>query len=566
MADRYRDDRDTNYFRESYGQQDASRYRDDRGGSDRGGNERGLGARIGDEVKSWVGDDDAARRRDRDQGGYGSNRSEYGYGPSAGSGYGNDRDTRAGYSGYAGRDYSDRYADRSGRSEGQGEQGRNWAARAGDEVKSWVGDDSAEARRERDRQQFGRYPGENAGERRYGADDRTANYGSQRYGQDTAARTDLSSYGRGDYGAASVSRGDYTTPQAARGDYGSTGYRAGDYGSSRYSEGQGYGGRTAPTSGYGDTRATVAGAYGEPRGDTGYSARSSSYSPSTYSAYDDRGSNRMPTGGDYNADDRGFLAKAGDEVKSWFGDDEAERRRKLDAQRSDAQSAFSGGSAAGMTGYDAATGAATTGTTTPHDHHYAEYRKARAEEYDRDYHEYKQSKSKDFHEDFHSFRTKKAGGNNDATGIGTSAAATAYGASAMSGMGTSGMGTSSTSGSGMGTSSAGSSGFGASSTGGTTGAQASGASSSAGSQLTGAAAQVKEHMVVVGSDGQGVGKVDHIAGSDLKLTKHDSTDGKHHLIPGSWVASVEGDKVKLNKTSDEAMREWRTAEPTQKQA
>lgn len=33
---------------------------------------------------------------------------------------------------------------------------------------------------------------------------------------------------------------------------------------------------------------------------------------------------------DYDYDDRGFFARAGDEVRSWFGDDEAERRREAD--------------------------------------------------------------------------------------------------------------------------------------------------------------------------------------------------------------------------------------------
>ena len=32
----------------------------------------------------------------------------------------------------------------------------------------------------------------------------------------------------------------------------------------------------------------------------------------------------------YDYDDRGFIARAGDEVRSWFGDDEAERRRNMD--------------------------------------------------------------------------------------------------------------------------------------------------------------------------------------------------------------------------------------------
>ena len=33
------------------------------------------------------------------------------------------------------------------------------------------------------------------------------------------------------------------------------------------------------------------------------------------------------------AEDRGFLERAGDEIKSWFGDDEAERRRRADEMR-----------------------------------------------------------------------------------------------------------------------------------------------------------------------------------------------------------------------------------------
>ena len=43
---------------------------------------------------------------------------------------------------------------------------------------------------------------------------------------------------------------------------------------------------------------------------------------------------------------------------------------------------------------------------------------------------------------------------------------------------------------------------------------------------------IKEHMEVLGSDGQHVGTVDHMDGSNnIKLTKGDAKDGKHHLIP-----------------------------------
>jgi len=35
----------------------------------------------------------------------------------------------------------------------------------------------------------------------------------------------------------------------------------------------------------------------------------------------------------YGRDDRGFMDRAGDEVRSWFGDEEAERRRRMDEER-----------------------------------------------------------------------------------------------------------------------------------------------------------------------------------------------------------------------------------------
>jgi hypothetical protein len=41
-------------------------------------------------------------------------------------------------------------------------------------------------------------------------------------------------------------------------------------------------------------------------------------------------------------DDRGFLERAGDEVRSWFGDEEAERRREMDARRDEGRSPYGG--------------------------------------------------------------------------------------------------------------------------------------------------------------------------------------------------------------------------------
>lgn len=68
---------------------------------------------------------------------------------------------------------------------------------------------------------------------------------------------------------------------------------------------------------------------------------------------------------------------------------------------------------------------------------------------------------------------------------------------------------------------------------------------------------VKPHMTVVASCGCTMGKVDHIEGNTIKLTKNDSPDGQHHFVPTSWVARVD-DHVHLNKNSDETKREWKS--------
>jgi hypothetical protein len=72
------------------------------------------------------------------------------------------------------------------------------------------------------------------------------------------------------------------------------------------------------------------------------------------------------------------------------------------------------------------------------------------------------------------------------------------------------------------------------------------------------ASQIKEHMEVVGSDGGHVGRVDHVMGQEIELTKLDLASGlKHHLIPLSWVDHVEEDTLRLNLTKDAAKAAWR---------
>ena len=72
---------------------------------------------------------------------------------------------------------------------------------------------------------------------------------------------------------------------------------------------------------------------------------------------------------------------------------------------------------------------------------------------------------------------------------------------------------------------------------------------------------IKPHTEVLGSDQQHVGTVDHIQGSDqIKLAKHDSnSDNNHHYIPLSWVDSIDGEQVILNKTAAEAKQQWQSA-------
>jgi len=65
---------------------------------------------------------------------------------------------------------------------------------------------------------------------------------------------------------------------------------------------------------------------------------------------------------------------------------------------------------------------------------------------------------------------------------------------------------------------------------------------------------IKENMPVVCSDNGLLAVVDHLEGTDaIKLAK--ASDGQHHYIPLTWVSSVD-DKVHINRTCDQAMKDW----------
>ncbi|HEX6376216.1 MAG TPA: DUF2171 domain-containing protein [Allosphingosinicella sp.] len=232
-------------------------------------------------------------------------------------------------------------------------------------------------------------------------------------------------------------------------------------------------------------------------------------------------------GGGYEDDDRGFFDRAGDEVRSWFGDDEAQRRREMDERRWERERGMTGrrddetGGTGWMGGgwgnqrgdswnrvppgeregwftaseggergrrWGAADGSRSYGARQPggdiHDPHYSEWRRRQIDELDRDYEEYRREHQSKFEQEFGGWREKRRGQR----------------------------------------------------------------------QLL---ARVTEHMEVVGSDGVHVGKVDKVRGDRIILAKSDpNAGGMHHSVPCGWVETVE-DKVILNRTAEQATDSWR---------
>jgi hypothetical protein len=77
-------------------------------------------------------------------------------------------------------------------------------------------------------------------------------------------------------------------------------------------------------------------------------------------------------------------------------------------------------------------------------------------------------------------------------------------------------------------------------------------------QKRGLLGHVREHMEVVGSDNKHVGTVDKVAGDRLILTKSDpESGGVHHSLSCSEIDRVEGDRVILDCSADQARERWR---------
>ena len=72
------------------------------------------------------------------------------------------------------------------------------------------------------------------------------------------------------------------------------------------------------------------------------------------------------------------------------------------------------------------------------------------------------------------------------------------------------------------------------------------------------ASEIREHAEVIGADGMHVGTVDRVEGNRIKLTKKDSGaghDGHHHFIPLELVESVDDNRVRLSRSSGDALGE-----------
>ena len=230
---------------------------------------------------------------------------------------------------------------------------------------------------------------------------------------------------------------------------------------------------------------------------------------------------RMDRHGRSGRDERSFMDRARDEVSSWFGDDDAERRRdrdmRFDERRFEDDRYAVEGRARDSSGYErfdrdpryreesyrrpytgrfsGSSGGFGGVSSQPdrnprqfeitgrHDPDYSQWRSRQIDELDRDYDEFRRENQSRFDREFSAWRTKRQ----------------------------------------------------------------------AKREMLGA---VTDHMDVVGSDGQPIGKVDWVKGDRLVLAKADSPDGRHHAISCSMVDRVEDGKVFLDRTAEEMQREF----------
>jgi len=74
------------------------------------------------------------------------------------------------------------------------------------------------------------------------------------------------------------------------------------------------------------------------------------------------------------------------------------------------------------------------------------------------------------------------------------------------------------------------------------------------------ASEIKPDMSVVCSQDGEFAKVDHMEGDKtIKLMK--DKYGQHHFIPLSWVTSTDNQQVKVDRSGEQAMKDWAITAP-----
>lgn len=250
--------------------------------------------------------------------------------------------------------------DTYGRDDGQG-YGRDYGS-GRDYSYSSARDYQAAGRIDGDRQGYGARDYGNQRYDRYDANrDQTRgrdDYGTARGGYDRYANDGRDSHGRYDQDRQSANRygersrygadaGRDSGEREYHGSYGSGGHRFEDFGPYRHADDDDY-------------RNHARGGRDQEQGRQGYG--------------------RQPQGYDY--EDRGFFARAGDEVRSWFGDEEAERRRDFDSRLDER-------------------------AYNDRDTDYHSWRRGQIQSLDRDYDEYRREHRSKFENEFSSWRTNR---------------------------------------------------------------------------------------------------------------------------------------------------------------
>jgi osmotically-inducible protein OsmY len=197
-------------------------------------------------------------------------------------------------------------------------------------------DDRDDRDYDRDSQYYGQYNRRSSLENTRSFGDRAENrWGENRYGEGREGR--YGEYGSG--GGRRYSGGiSYDRGGRESGRYG----RESSSGGGRESGREGYWGRGWENERDDDTRESRYGSYGRSGAERGYSEGMRDYSQQRYNYPTGFRSGESYGGGrsyDYDRDrndrgeDRGWWDRASDAVASWFGDEDAERRRRMDQQR-----------------------------------------------------------------------------------------------------------------------------------------------------------------------------------------------------------------------------------------